>query len=119
MKHRFAGWHQSLAQYEVKIRDLVGKMFAILPYIKDANRASVNEYLASVYEDVTTLQSGVNECDTNDALHARFKSYVDAEETRLMANLEAVDYDIDATDTLALVTGPGRIERVGRCAFRK
>jgi hypothetical protein len=90
-------------------------MFAILPAIHAANRSSVNEYLGTVYKDVTSLESSVNECFINDGLQSRFKSYVEAEEARLKGNLEAVDYDIDAMDTLALVTGPGRIERAGVC----
>jgi hypothetical protein len=88
-------------------------MFAILPAIRPENRASVNEYISTIYTGVTTLESSVNACYTNDALQARFKTYVEGEEARLKGNLETVKYDIDAMDTLALVTGPGRIERVG------
>ncbi|KAF5351478.1 hypothetical protein D9757_012879 [Collybiopsis confluens] len=33
------------------------------------------------------------------------------EEARLQINLEGVDYDIDSPETVAIVTGPGRIER--------
>jgi hypothetical protein len=43
----------------------------------------------------------------------RFKSYLEAEEARLSTNLKAVDYVIDGTDTLTLITGVGRIEKVG------
>lgn len=48
----------------------------------------------------------------NDVIQAKFQSYIDEEEARLAANLDAVDYDIDAADTLVLVTGPDRIEKV-------
>jgi hypothetical protein len=48
----------------------------------------------------------------NEALQEKFSSYVEAEEERLRGNLEAVDYDLDAANTLTLVTGQGRIERV-------
>lgn len=37
---------------------------------------------------------------------------MDAEELRLKTNLEAIRYDIDGLDALALVTGSGRIEKV-------
>jgi hypothetical protein len=43
----------------------------------------------------------------------RFKSYLEAEETRLSTSLKAVNYNIDGTDTLTLITGAGRIEKVG------
>jgi hypothetical protein len=42
----------------------------------------------------------------------RFKSYLEAEEARLGNNLRAVDYVIDGIDTLPLIAGVGRIEKV-------
>ncbi|KAF8516802.1 hypothetical protein JB92DRAFT_2909317 [Gautieria morchelliformis] len=105
------GWHQALTEYSDNIRALVGKMFAVLPTVKPENRNAVNDYLLAVYEPVTTLIDSINYCPRSDALRARFKSYTDSEEERLRINLDEVDYDIDARDTLALVTGPGRIER--------
>jgi hypothetical protein len=112
---RFAGWHQSLSEYATKISDIVAKMFAILPNILPENRASVNQYVSAVYIDVTTLQNSMNTCQTNNALQARFQTYIEAREARLKSNLESVKYVIDAMDSLALVTGPGMIERVGVC----
>ncbi|KAJ7770993.1 hypothetical protein DFH07DRAFT_1057757 [Mycena maculata] len=41
----------------------------------------------------------------------KFRSYVEAEESRLRDNLRDTGFDINARDTLVLVTGPGRIER--------
>lgn len=100
-------------RYQFKIRDLISKIFAILPNILPANRSSVHNYINKIYEITTTIVASVNVCnDTNEALQARFSSYVEAEEARIRGNLEAVEYDIDADDTLSLVVGPGRIERV-------
>lgn len=106
------GWHQSMSAYALQIRELIAKMFAILPKILPANSAAINYYLNCLYVPITTLEASVNECHDNSGLQARFKTYVDKEEARLKANLEAVNYDIDALDTLVLITGPGRIERV-------
>lgn len=41
-----------------------------------------------------------------------FQEYVTGEEKRLEDNLKALRYKIDALNTLALVTGPGPVERV-------
>lgn len=38
--------------------------------------------------------------------------YTDLEEDRLDQNLQFFGYQIDAEDTVALITGPGRVERV-------
>ncbi|KAJ6515406.1 hypothetical protein C8R45DRAFT_208195 [Mycena sanguinolenta] len=105
------GWHQSMARYVGKIKDLLAKMFALRLHVLPANRVSVNKYLESIYHGVTTLHSGLNPCFINDSLQEKFTSYVDAEEARLRGNLEAISYDIDALNTLYLITGEGRIER--------
>ncbi|KAF8529736.1 hypothetical protein BU17DRAFT_79834 [Hysterangium stoloniferum] len=105
------GWHMTLTDYSSKIRGLIGKMFAILPNIKSENLNFVNDYLATVCRRVTTLRASVNLSYRNEVLQARFQSYVDAEEERLRKNLQEVAYDIDAMNTLVLVTGPGRIEK--------
>ncbi|KAJ7248435.1 hypothetical protein C8J57DRAFT_1358239 [Mycena rebaudengoi] len=106
------GWHQSIALYKTKIRELIAKMFAIMTNVLPANRATANEYLDLVYRGVTSLESSIAPCFITDSLQEKFRSYVEAEEARLRDNLKDVRYDIDARDTLALVIGPGRIERV-------
>ncbi|KAJ7291055.1 hypothetical protein C8J57DRAFT_208463 [Mycena rebaudengoi] len=105
------GWHQSMSVYAVKIRELIAKMFALRTLVLPANRTSVNSYLEAIYNGVTSLESAVNPCFVNEGLQEKFNSYVEAEEARLRGNLEAVDYDLDAANTLSLVTGDGRIER--------
>ncbi|KAJ6588495.1 hypothetical protein B0H19DRAFT_978427 [Mycena capillaripes] len=110
------GHHQTMQIYVNKINDLLAKMFAILPKILPVNKSSANVYLRKIYEGVYTLTASLNYCYINDGLQERFTTYVDAEEARirgssLTGNLEAVQYDIDASDTLELVTGEGRIDR--------
>lgn len=102
-----------MIKYRGEINDLIAKMFAILPRVRDANRASVTAYISRVYELVMAVVGSVNDTAVNDALQSRFKSYIETEESRLKGNLEAVEYDIDQLDTLSLITGPGRIEKVG------
>lgn len=101
-----------MTRYVGKIRELLAKMFALRLKVLPVNRGSVNKYLDSVYSGITTLHSGLNPCYVNEGLQDKFNSYVDSEEARLRGNLEAISYDIDALNTLFLVTGQGRIERV-------
>lgn len=84
------------------------KELPILP----ANSRAVEKYLSTVYKRACTLTSSFACANESDALQARFQSYIDAEEERLRVGLETVRYDIDAIDTLTLITGPGRIEKV-------
>jgi hypothetical protein len=87
-------------------------MFAILPNIHQDNMDPINEYLSSVYDFIVTLQTAVTPCSISEGLQEKFRSYVEAEEEKLKTALEKVKYDIDAPDTLALITGPGRIDQV-------
>ncbi|KAJ7727702.1 hypothetical protein B0H14DRAFT_3618757 [Mycena olivaceomarginata] len=102
------GWHQSMARYAVKIQELLAKMFALRLHVLPANRGSVNKYLNSIYNGVTTLHSGLNACYINESLQEKFHSYVEAEEAQPRGNLEAISYDIDALNTLYLISGQGR-----------
>jgi len=106
------GWHQSMVVYRNLIRDIIEKMFLILPKIRLENRSPVNNYLALVDRLVTSLQTSLGAWDIDEHLQERFTSYIKAEEARLKRNLEDVHYNIDAMNTLVLITGPGRIERV-------
>ncbi|KAJ7771114.1 hypothetical protein DFH07DRAFT_241844 [Mycena maculata] len=105
------GWHQSMAGYVGKIRELLAKMFALRLRVLPPNRGYVNKYLDSIYHGVTSLHSGLNPCYVNEGLQRKFTSYIEAEEARLRGNLEAISYDIDALNTVFLVTGHSRIER--------
>lgn len=102
----------AMTHYAVQIDNLLEKMFAIKSLILPANRRFVEKYLDSVWSLVTELTTGFRRAEWSDALRERFQSYVLAEEEKMREQLEIVRYDIDAADTLLLITGPGRIEKV-------
>ena len=77
------------------------------------NRKGVDRYFGVVWEIVHTLTTAANSLDSVLADSGKFKLYLEAEETRLETNLRAVNYVIDGIDTLTLITGGGRIEKVG------
>ncbi|CAK5278372.1 unnamed protein product [Mycena citricolor] len=105
------GQHQTTLLYAFKIRDLLSKMFSILPHALPENKSAANSYMDDVYYSIWTVVSSLTSCNVNLALQSKFESYVEDEEARLKANLEAIKYDIDADDTLELITGRGRIDR--------
>ena len=103
-------------KYRDMVANILAKMFAIRADIHPTNRNAVDKYLRRVWMPISTLTSSLVRTSQPESLQARFKSYVDAEEKRLSKNLETVKYDIDGRDTLLLVTGPGRIEKVSSIA---
>lgn len=107
-----SGWHMTATYYRDQIAELTAKMFSILPQILPANRSHVDAYLHRLWSRITELTSSLVGNKQTEALEARFQGYVDFEEERLRERLETVRYAIDGMDTLSLVTGAGRIEKV-------
>jgi len=78
-----------------------------------ANRELIDYYFTYVWKQVQKLTAAAPLPIYFPFGSEKFKSYIEAEETRLSANLKAVKYIIDGPDTLSLITGVGRIEKVG------
>ena len=108
------GWQMTTTKYRDMIVNICAKMFAIRPHVHPANRHAVDIYLQTVWQKISTLTLSFVNANQPDSLQERFKSYIEAEEIRLREGLETIRYDIDAMDTLLLITGPGRIEKVSR-----
>lgn len=102
----------AMTHYIVEIDHLLDNMFAIKSLVLPANRRFVERYLDSVWSLITELTTGFRRAEWNDAMREKFQSYVVEEENKMRERLETIRYDIDAADTLVLVTGPGRIEKV-------
>ncbi|KAL7286008.1 hypothetical protein ACG7TL_001125 [Trametes sanguinea] len=111
MAYWAVGWQMTMTRYVVDIDHILDKMFAIRSHVLPANRRSVERYLDQVWSPITELTTAFRRAERNDVVEDRFRDYVQAEENRLREGLEQARYDIDAADTLQLVTGPGRIEK--------
>ncbi|KAI0633747.1 hypothetical protein C8Q77DRAFT_1157911 [Trametes polyzona] len=107
------GWRMTSTYYCRKIDALLKKMCDLLPTVRPENFEPAIWYLHSVWRPVTTLTAALERADVkaDDAHWARFSEYVESEERRLEEGLKTFQYYIDDTDTLALITGPGRIEQ--------
>jgi hypothetical protein len=110
------GFKWSIIDYSRKIEDMFAKMEGLRSVVLPPNQAAVDRYFACVYITVHSLTAAVLSQDYSQNSGSddskRFSSYLEAEEARLENNLQAVDYVIDGTDTLPLITGVGRIEKV-------
>ena len=97
--------------------DIQGAASRILP----TNRLAVSEFVhgwsLSFVEDIMSGLRDVEEFDEvdweYDILFARFKDYVLEEEAKLEKTLGTVNYFLDDENTLALVAGHDRPEKVG------
>ena len=109
------GFKQSIIDYSRKIEDLFAKMEGVRSVVLPPNREAIDRYFASVWLVVHALTAPIlsesSESSGSDDIN-KFDSYLEAEEARLGNNLRAVDYVIDGIDTIPLIAGIGRIEKV-------
>jgi hypothetical protein len=107
------GFRSSIIDYAEKIYDLFAKMEGVRAEVLPPNREIIDHYFTRTWREVCTLIDAVPSPLSLSLNPEIFKPYIEAEEARLSANLKAVNYIIDGSDTLSLVTGVGRIEKVG------
>ena len=107
-----AGYRASIIDYAYKIEDLFAKMEGIRSEVLPLNLQSVIKYFTQVWDSVHTLIAAVLSLQPSQDDPEKFRSYIEAEEARLRNNLQAVDFILDGTDTLTLITGVGRVEKV-------
>ena len=78
------------------------------------NREAIDDYFTYVWEPVHTLTTAAlsESLQPGSNVPEKFRSYLEAEEARLDASLKAVGYILESADTLKLITGVGRTEKV-------
>ncbi|KAI0829941.1 hypothetical protein BC628DRAFT_1501118 [Trametes gibbosa] len=107
------GWRMTCIYYIDKINKIMDQMHILLPHIRKENRESATWYHVTSWQVIAAVTASFNTVEESfdDVLWERFRDYVESEENRLEESLKTARYYVDATDTLSLITGPGRIER--------
>ncbi|CAA7260803.1 unnamed protein product [Cyclocybe aegerita] len=110
------GWQASISLYKNKIYGLVQTMFQTLEHILPSNRRVVDEYLFHpsfwhIELLLRSTQSSSSKILSDPDLARITEMYTVVEEERLDMTLQDVNYELDTTATVSLITGEGRIER--------
>ena len=98
--------------YCEKIEEIFDAMIRLAYEALPENRKEVNLYIARVWRNVIVFVQSIKREKGTDELKTNFEPHVTAEEARLQRNFEDIKYDIDAYDTVGLISGEGRIEMV-------
>jgi hypothetical protein len=112
LRSMIAGFKWSIIDYARKIEDLFSKMDGLYSVVLPPNREAVYRYFVTVWDIIHPITAAVLSQNFESGDPSRFESHLEAEEARLGNNLRAVDYVIDGVDTLPLIAGVGRIEKV-------
>ena len=106
------GWQATSAKYGAQILELFNHLFSIRSTLLPENRYWADYYLKNVWPVAFELIKSFRSANIPDHIEAKFKDYAEYEENRIRKNLEDIRFDIDALDTVYVVAGPGRIEKV-------
>jgi hypothetical protein len=113
-----AGFKWSIVDYSRKIEELFAKMEGVRSVVLPPNLEAIDRYFESVWVPVHSLtapmlseSSESSESYVPDDIK-KFNSYLEAEEARLGRKLGKVNYIIDEIDTIPVIAGIGRIEKV-------
>ena len=114
------GFEMSVQWYFRRIRKLLAMITHAAKAARPENRALVANFVASwelrVLEDLLSGLKHVDDWDgrdwENDAIFGRFRDYVLKEEMKLDRGLQSIKYYIDETNTLVIIAGGGRPEKV-------
>lgn len=99
------GWQASMAEYRRKIWALLTLMQQAQPLVR-VRRDAAAFYLSTVTSMVQTMTDNFREGTQLHRVSRHFQEYVTQEEARINKGLETAKYDLDALDTLALISGP-------------
>ncbi len=106
----------TLRHYYNKIWTLLRQMHSAAEETLPANRVFIDLFLsAHPFWGLDGLLSGSRMLPMEEKKWTnwnKFLPYVQAEEKRLKVQLEVLQYNIDASDSLLLIMGLGRLERV-------
>ncbi len=98
------------------IRLLIKKIHSMLPHILRSNSQLTEIYPILLWYAIVPLVTPSLSWEIPEDIRDKFDEYVKTEEVRLADNLEHIKYAIDDPNTVSIVTGYERLEKV--CAGR-
>ncbi|OJT06672.1 hypothetical protein TRAPUB_2475 [Trametes pubescens] len=99
------GWQASMTEYRRKIWALLTLMNQAQPLVR-VRRDAVWSYLSTVTSLVQTMTDNFREDTQLHRVDRHFQEYTAQEEAHISKGLQTAKYDLDALDTLALISGP-------------
>lgn len=94
------------------IEEILDTMIYLAYEVLQENRRYVELYVGRTWALVTSFVQSIKSEEGTGELASKFKSYIDAEKTRIEKNLVDIKYRIDGPDTFRVVAGEGRLETV-------
>ena len=91
---------------------MLAHLFASRADLLPENRYWADYYLRNVWPVAFELVRAFRPANIAEHIEAKFQPFADLEEERMRRNLADISFDIDALDTVYVVAGPGRIEKV-------
>ena len=110
------GWQIASTWYITRIKAAISRIRDALPSILPLNRVDFDWYFTIHWSPIFSAIAGFNQWK-DATLQDRFQEYINSEEDRIRGNLEKIKYEIDTVETVSLVVGSSRLEKVVRLTF--
>lgn len=98
------GWQASMTEYKRKILALLNRMADLQTTVRVRNAAAVS-YLVTVSQLAQSMTNNFRDEPQPHRVRRHFREYIEQEEARISAGLQTVKYEVDAIDTLSLISG--------------
>ncbi|KAF9781672.1 hypothetical protein BJ322DRAFT_1161455 [Thelephora terrestris] len=104
------GWQMTCTAYCVKIEEIFDAMISLSSEVLPENKQAINKYVDAIWRPVTIFVQSIEREEGSEELRSKFEPHVTAEESRLRRNFEVLNYRIDSSDTVRVISGEGRLE---------
>jgi hypothetical protein len=117
------GFPLTLQYYFTRIQVLLARIGRLTRDLSPANNFVVDYFVNDCWPNYSLDQilagvsTGLEGVGRDALLFERFKDYVDEEEAKMKKKLKSVKYCLDAQNTLQIVIGSGRLEKVSIVLF--
>ncbi|KDR69989.1 hypothetical protein GALMADRAFT_145035 [Galerina marginata CBS 339.88] len=105
------GFEVTLRKYCSRIRELFSHLHPLYEYLIPGNAGVFSSVMSQILEFVIGRVHMINADDKEDEYqNPSFRAYAESVEQQVKKRLERLNYLIDGSNTLSIVTGPGRLE---------
>jgi hypothetical protein len=106
------GLNRSMVERRKEIKKSFNEMFSLIPILLPQNQVHARKYLSEIWMGIASVTRSFKGKWSKWGSTDQFSDYVQAEEDRITRNFVDIKYKIDEENTVHLVAGPGRIEKV-------
>ena len=105
------GWHITAGAYCFQIPHLLCSMLGMRDHLLPENRGLADRYLQAILSPSIEVIVGLSRPKCSPDLQQKYATYTEMVERRLQWKLDTLKYNIDAVDTVFVISGTKKLEQ--------